>query len=151
MSTFYYEPFYNVERLLESAFPRLQAQASLLNQGGNADSATVAIRPRMDLHEDSEKNTVTASFELPGIKKEDINIDVHDGRLTVSGETKISEEREEDGYAIRERRYGKFSRTLRLPQGIKDDEVKAALENGVLTVSFPKAAPESAPKKINIA
>lgn len=73
----------------------------------------------MDLHEDAEKNTVTASFELPGLKKEDINIDIHDGRLTVSGETKISEEREEDGYAIRERRFGKFSRTLRLPQGIK--------------------------------
>lgn len=71
------------------------------------------------MHEDSEKNTVTATFELPGLKKEDINIDVHDGRLTISGETKISEEREEDGYAIRERRYGKFSRTLRLPEGIK--------------------------------
>lgn len=73
----------------------------------------------MDLHEDSEKNLVTATFELPGIRKEDISIDIHDSRLTVSGETKISEAHEEDGYAIRERRFGKFSRTLRLPAGVK--------------------------------
>ena len=74
---------------------------------------------RMDLHEDAEKNLVTATFELPGMKKEDINIDVHNGRLTVSAESKISEEHEESGYAVRERRFGKFSRTLQLPQGVK--------------------------------
>lgn len=74
---------------------------------------------RMDLHEDAAKNTVTATFELPGLKKEDVEIDVHDGRLTVSGESKISSEHEENGYAVRERKFGKFSRTLRLPQGVK--------------------------------
>ncbi|KIY69908.1 small heat shock protein [Cylindrobasidium torrendii FP15055 ss-10] len=152
MATYYYEPFYHFDRLLDNAFSRPQQQQSL-QSGGSDDQGsgvTVAIRPRMDLHEDKDKNSVTATFELPGIKKEDINIDVHDGRLTVSGETKISEEREEGGYAIRERRYGKFSRTLRLPLGIKDEEVKASHENGILTVTFPKAAPESAPKKISI-
>ena len=73
----------------------------------------------MDLHEDAEKNLVTATFELPGLKKEDVQIDVHNGRLTVSGETKVSTEHEENGYAVRERRYGKFSRVLQLPQGVK--------------------------------
>jgi HSP20 family protein len=73
----------------------------------------------MDLHEDSDENTVTATFELPGVKKEDVNLDVHNGRLTISGETKMSEEHEEGGYAVRERRFGKFSRTLQLPQGVK--------------------------------
>ena len=72
----------------------------------------------MDLHEDAEKNAVTATFELPGMKKEDVQIDVHDGQLTISGETKVSEEHNKDGYAVRERRFGKFSRTLRLPQGV---------------------------------
>lgn len=72
----------------------------------------------MDLHEDTEKNIVTATFELPGLNKEDVGIDVHDGRLVVTGESKISTEREEGGYAVRERRFGKFSRTLRLPQGV---------------------------------
>jgi len=73
----------------------------------------------MDLHENKEKNVVTATFELPGLKKEDVQIDVQDGWLTVSGETKSSEEHEKDGYAVQERRYGKFSRTLALPRGIK--------------------------------
>ncbi len=73
----------------------------------------------MDLHEDAAKNIVTAMFELPGLKKEDVEINVHDSRLTVSGESKISSEHEDNGYAVRERKFGKFSRTLRLPQGVK--------------------------------
>ncbi len=73
----------------------------------------------MDLHEDKEKNLVTANFELPGLKKEDVQIDLHNGRLTVSAETKLSEEHEQDGYAVRERRFGKFSRMLQLPSGVK--------------------------------
>ncbi len=73
----------------------------------------------MDLHEDAAKNIVTTTFELPGLKKEDIEINVHDSRLTVSGESKISSEHEENGYAVRERKFGKFSKALRLCQGVK--------------------------------
>ena len=73
----------------------------------------------MDLHEDQEKNLVTATFELPGLTKENVQIDVRDNVLTVSGESTISSERDEKGYSVRERRYGKFSRSLPLPQGIK--------------------------------
>ena len=74
---------------------------------------------RIDVHEDAEKNVVTATFELPGLKKDDVAIDVHNNLLTVSGESKAETERNEDGYAVRERRYGKFSRSLPLPQGIQ--------------------------------
>ncbi|KAK7048438.1 heat shock protein 16 [Favolaschia claudopus] len=105
----------------------------------------------MDLHEDAASNTVTATFELPGIKKEDVQIDVHNGRLSILAENKMSEEHEQDGYAIRERKFGRISRTLQLPQGIKESEVKAAMDNGVLTVTFPRSTPEEAPKKITIA
>ena len=73
----------------------------------------------MDLHEDAEKNIVTASFELPGVEKQDVQIDIHNGRLTVSAETKVAEQYEEHGFAVRERRLGKFARTLQLPQGVK--------------------------------
>ena len=73
----------------------------------------------MDVHEDDKTNTVLTTFELPGLKKEDVNIDVHNDVLTISGESKVSSERDENGYAVRERRYGKFSRALSLPQGIK--------------------------------
>lgn len=73
----------------------------------------------MDLHEDEKANTVTATFELPGLKKQDVQIDVRNNMITVSGESKTSADRDEDGYAIRERRYGKFSRAIPLPQGVK--------------------------------
>ena len=74
---------------------------------------------RMDLHEDQDKNLVTATFELPGLTKENVQIDVKDGVLSVSGESTMSSERDEKGYSVRERRFGKFSRALPLPQGIK--------------------------------
>lgn len=73
----------------------------------------------MDLHEDKEKNLVTATFEFPGVSKENIQIDVHNGRLTVAAETKQSSDFEGSGYAVRERQFGQFTRTLQLPQGIK--------------------------------
>ncbi|KAF5367114.1 hypothetical protein D9758_003858 [Tetrapyrgos nigripes] len=156
MSVYYYEPFYNFDRFFDEFLnaPRSGNNQQRIQQGGQGEGGNAvaqALKPRMDLHEDSEKNTVTATFELPGMKKEDVNIDVHDGRLTVSGETKVSEEHQDsNGWAVRERRFGKFSRTLRLPQGVKDDEIKATMDHGVLTVTFPKAAPEAAPKKISI-
>ena len=124
----------------------------------------------MDLHEDNEKNLVTATFEFPGATKDNVSIDVQNGKLIVSAEVKQSTDKDENGYAVRERRFGKFSRTLQLPQGVKvcsplffttrvqsdltlstqDEEIKASMENGVLTVTFPKSTPELAPKKIAI-
>lgn len=62
---------------------------------------------------------VTATFEFPGVSKEDIQIDVQNGKLTVSAETKLSSEHDENGYAVRERRYGKYSRTLQIPQCVE--------------------------------
>ena len=90
----------------------------------------------MDVHEDKEKNLVTATFELPGLNKENVSIDVHNNVLTISGESKISSERDEHGYAVRERRYGKFSRSIPLPQGIKVSDtlrVHITVDSKVLT------------------
>jgi len=79
----------------------------------------LTICDRMDLHEDSDKNVVLVTVELPGVKKEDVQLEVRNGQLTVSAETKESVEHSESGYAVRERRFGKFSRSLRLPKGVK--------------------------------
>lgn len=73
----------------------------------------------MDVHENPETNTATASFDLPGVKPDEVNIDVHQDRLTISGETSTTQQRDESGYTVRERSWGKFSRTLMLPQGTK--------------------------------
>lgn len=123
---------------------------------------------RMDVHEDPEKNLVTATFELPGLSKDKISIDVHNGNLTVSGNVSESSEREEHPYVIRERRSGRFSRTIKLPEGtdvgfltsfhfevdtdewFQPKEVKALMEHGLLTVTFPKSSPGMEPQRIAI-
>ena len=73
----------------------------------------------MDLHEDHDNNSVTATFDLPGMSKDAVNIDVHNGRLTISGENQASQDKTEKGYTVRERSYGRFSRSLPLPSGTK--------------------------------
>ncbi|KIK67647.1 hypothetical protein GYMLUDRAFT_786865 [Collybiopsis luxurians FD-317 M1] len=150
MSVYFYEPSYHFDRLFDEVFgtrASSQGQSQALTERSDMSRF---LRPKMDLHEDKEKNVVTAMFEFPGVKKEDIQLDMHNGRLTVAAETKQSEDREQDGYAVRERKFGKFSRTLQLPQGVKEDEIKASMENGVLTVTFPKASAEQTPRKITI-
>ncbi|KAF8419395.1 HSP20-like chaperone [Boletus edulis BED1] len=130
---FYYDPFSEFDRLFDDAF----------------SFALLALH-RVDVHEDAENNTVTASFELPGLKPEEVNIDVSHDRLTVSGETSTSQQRDERGFTVRERSWGKFTRTLMLPQGTKPEEVKAKMEHGLLNVTFPKAQPMQEPKRIAI-
>lgn len=71
----------------------------------------------MDLHENPEKNLVTATFELPGLTKDKVNINVHNGNLTISGGVSESTEKEEHPYVVRERRSGRFFRTIKLPEG----------------------------------
>ncbi|TBU54482.1 small heat shock protein [Dichomitus squalens] len=151
--TFFTEPFYSLsdfDRLFDEAFNARTSNA-VSQRGQNENAASRPLRPRMDLHEDKEKNLVTAQFELPGLTKDKVSIDLRDNVLTISGESSISSEHDEKGYAVRERRYGKFSRALPVPQGIKPEEIKATMENGVLSVTFPRTTPEQAPKKITIA
>ena len=74
---------------------------------------------RLDLYEDIEKNVVTATFEFPGFSKDEVQIDFQNGKLTVSAETKKSDDHAETGYTLRERLHGKFSRTIQLPEGVQ--------------------------------
>ncbi|KAF9792643.1 small heat shock protein [Thelephora terrestris] len=108
------------------------------------------MQPRMDLYENKDKNLMTATFELPGLTKDNVQIDIQNGNLAVSGETSTSSEQQEDGFAIKERKSGKFVRTIRLPDGTQPKDVKASMENGVLTVSYPKSSPGQGYQRISI-
>ncbi|KAF8522885.1 small heat shock protein [Hysterangium stoloniferum] len=119
-----------------------------INNGSG--SAINSIRPKMDLHESKESGEMTATFELPGMKKEDVTIDVHNNHLMVSGQSTFSNDLEKDGYSIRERRFGKFSRTIPLPAGTKPENVKASMEHGLLAVRFPRSNPEQEVQRIAI-
>ncbi|KAI0763981.1 HSP20-like chaperone [Trametes elegans] len=149
------DSFVDFDRLFDEAFARRtgSAQAGPNNQlqRQNANDAPRVLRPRVDVHEDKEKNLVTATFELPGINKQDVNIDLRNNVLTVSGESKAETEKKENGYVVRERRFGRFARSLPVPEGVKPEEIKAAMDNGVLTVSFPRETAEQQPKKITVA
>ncbi|TBU24582.1 small heat shock protein [Dichomitus squalens] len=151
------DPFSEFDRLFDEAFAR-RTNGTGANQGqavqrqqDSQNQAPPVLRPRVDIHEDKEKNLVTATFELPGINKQDVSIDVHNNRLTISGESRFeNEDRKENGYVLRERRFGRFSRSLPVPQGIKPEDIKASMANGVLTVTFPRQTAEQLPKRITI-
>lgn len=149
---FYYDPLTEFDRLFDDAFEaRFQPLTAVTerNPASNVNQQGL-FRPRMGLHENKETNNVTATFELPGLKSEDVDIEVQQNRLTVSGEFNRGESREKSGYAVRERRHGKFSRTIQLPTGVKPEEVKAKMDDGLLTVTFPKTTPEQQPHRISI-
>ena len=103
--------------------------------------------PAMDLVEEDEHLVVRA--DLPGLTEEDVNIEVKDGVLTVSGERRAEEKTEEKGYHRVERAYGSFSRSLSIPEGIDPEQVSAEFDNGVLEVRIPKPE-ERKPHRVQI-
>ena len=89
------------------------------------------------------KEAVVLKAELPGMKVDDIQIEVDDNVLTIKGERSFEEKVDEERYYRVERRYGSFQRSLALPQGVKADEIRATYEDGVLQVTVPKSEAES--------
>jgi len=103
--------------------------------------------PALDLRED--KDNLVAVLEVPGMNKEDIDVSVHEGVLSISGERKRESESEESGVHRSERSYGRFQRTLTLPKPVKVSDIKAAYKDGILTVTMPKTE-EAKPKQIAV-
>lgn len=98
---------------------------------------TLALRaPSLDVYED--KDDVVVKAELPGMKKEEIEVTVSGDVVTIKGEKKQEEEVKEKDYCRRERSYGAFSRSVALPCEVKGGEVKASFKEGVLEVRMPK-------------
>jgi HSP20 family protein len=94
-------------------------------------------------------NEVVVKAALPGIKADEVQINVTGEVLTLKGEVKQENESKEKAYHIREQRWGAFERSLVLPTEVVADKAKAYFENGVLTITLPKAD-EVKPKTINI-
>ena len=89
--------------------------------------------------------------ELPGVEEKDVSVELVGDVLTIKGEKKTEEERKDENYHLTERRYGTFSRSLRLPYTVEADKVQAAFKNGVLTITMPKPAElQQQPKRIEV-
>jgi HSP20 family protein len=92
--------------------------------------------PRIDIKETSDSFQIAA--EMPGMDRNDIDVSVHDGVLTLSGEKKVEKDEKVMNYHHIERSYGCFSREISLPDTVETDKVEAAYKNGVLLISLPK-------------
>ncbi len=103
--------------------------------------------PAVDIHDG--KDTVTVKAELPGMKKEDIDITLQEGVLNLSGERKGGREEQSGGVSRSERWFGRFQRSISLPYQVDAKSIKAAYTDGVLTIEMAKAE-EAKPKQIKV-
>jgi HSP20 family protein len=139
-----------MDQLMDSFFER--GFGSLLREVGSRDDdweSRTLWSPRIDVQQ--RKDALVVRADLPGVRKEDVQVEVEDDALVISGQRR--EEREEggddQGYRLVERSYGSFYRSVPLPQGANPDEIEATMRDGVLTVTLP--VPEAArPKRITI-
>lgn len=111
------------------------------------ESPLTGWAPALDVHED--KDSFSVCVELPGMKREDIEVSLHEGALVITGERKSETLGEGTEVHRQERFYGKFSRALTLPAAVAGDKVKAQYKDGILTVTLPKAE-EAKPKAITV-
>jgi HSP20 family protein len=112
------------------------------------EPAAESLMPRLDVSEKEDAYVVAA--ELPGVKKDDIQVTVEDGVLTIGAETKSEHEEKEGNRVIRsERHYGRYERSLRLGHDIAAKDVKAAYKDGILTLTLPKAE-QAKPKRVAV-
>jgi HSP20 family protein len=125
-----------MDRLFDDAFTRP------LSMAGNSWSV-----PAVDMYQTDNEIVVKAA--IPGIKAEEVQINITGDVLSLKGEVKQSEEVKEKAYHIREQRWGSFERTLVLPANVVADKARADFESGILTITLPKAE-EAKPKTITI-
>jgi HSP20 family protein len=121
-------------------------QESFIRPGAFQAEGGAAMLP-LDISENENEFVIKAS--LPGIRPEDVQITVHGETLTIRGEMTAEEEKKDEHYHLRERRYGSFQRTVKLSAPVRSDEAKADFENGVLTLTLPKSE-EAKPKQIKV-
>jgi HSP20 family protein len=122
---------------------------TFFDEGGNGQGGQGGRRwaPAVDLFE--REDSLVLKADLPGLREEDVQIEVRDNVLTISGERKAEFEDKQNGYYRVERSFGRFARSLTLPDGVNADAIAASFDNGVLEVTIPKPE-ERKPRRIEI-
>lgn len=145
--TGFFSPFEEMERWFEEAFRRPFFAPSWMPRLKFPEVGS--MYPTVDIFEDG--NNVVVKAELPGMKKEDIEVNISDDVITISGDKKTEDKVEKKDYYRLERSYGSFTRTLRLPAETQTEKAKASFNDGVLEVRIPKTeAAVQKVKKINV-
>jgi HSP20 family protein len=128
-----------MDRMLDDEF--FKPFNSMWERGGQAASLA------LDVAEKDDAYVVKAS--LPGVNPEEVEITLTDNVLTIRGETKEDKDIKQENYRLRERRFGSFARSVTLPNPVNADQIEAVNENGVLTLTLPKAESVK-PRKIEV-
>ncbi len=131
-------PFEEMEKWFEESWMRPFSMMRSPLWAGLRPAEFEEFSPAVDVYEEGKDIVVKA--DLPGMRKDDLMIDVADNVLTLSGEKRQEEKVEKKDYYRYESSYGKFSRSFELPGGIDMEKAKAHLENGVLEIRIPKSA-----------
>jgi HSP20 family protein len=129
-----FEEFMN--RMFENAFNASRGGLSQLPLPRSGILAKTNRQPYIDVIETDKE--IVATAEMPGLKKEDININLTDEKLEISAESKQEEEKKGKDYIYRERRSGSYYRSVLLPSSIDSNDAKASYNNGVLEIKMPK-------------
>lgn len=139
-----WDPFEEIRRTQERLNQLFEDFMPMEEWGGGK-----VYTPAIDIKDEDDKLVVTT--DLPGINKEDVQINLKEDMLEISAKTrKEKETEEEEGYLRRERAYTQFYRAVRLPASVKEEGSTAKIENGVLTITLPKMQLEEPKKKIAI-
>lgn len=143
------DPF-DLFRLMTTDFDRLFDQAAWPSWRTQRFTDAATWNPRIDVFE--KDNRLVTKVDLPGMKKDDVKVEVADGHLTISGERKTETEETKKDFYRSERQYGSFYRSVPMPAGVQLEDVKASFADGVLEVSVPLPAKAVAPaaRKIEI-
>jgi HSP20 family protein len=120
---------------------------ALVGFGSGSSTGRQGWQVPIDVTENDDSYVVEAA--LPGINPDDLNITVQENVLTISGEAKQQQDKQEQRYHMRERRWGNFSRSISLPMSVNASEVKAEYTDGVLKLTLPKSE-EAKPKRIQV-
>jgi HSP20 family protein len=119
--------------------PLMQLQQEMNRLVGDVfRGGAAAMVPRLDVSESDQ--AVTIRVELPGIAPDEIEVDIADDVITVRGEKRLEREDDNETYRVRERVQGAFARSIQLPFPVNPEQVQASFENGVLSITLPKAA-----------
>ena len=116
--------------------------------GGTGDLATATWTPPVEVA--YRDGNLVVSAELPGLSDKDVTVEVNYDMLTIQGERKVEQEREERGVHVTERRYGRFYRAVALPDGADPEKARAEFQNGVLRITIPVAEQQRNQRQIPI-
>lgn len=131
------DPFASFRREMDRLFDDFLAPVA--GEGRSfAGGESPTLWPQLDVSETDQVYTVTA--DLPGLSEDDIELNLADNTLTISGEKRSERNEDEGGRRYTERSFGRFQRTIPFPQEIDADQVKASCSNGVVTITLPKNA-----------